>query len=74
MGVFHLGFSFPYIVAPIAIPLFNELGFQVMCIVVASVVCVCSPLFICFRKHTGNEDDELNDLLPDKSPSMGKNN
>ena len=70
MGVFHIGLSLPYIIgAPAAIPLFNGIGFQLMCIVVACALCVCAPLFLCFRNLPDASDAEHDRLILDDSVS-----
>ena len=59
MGVFHFGFTLPYIIgAPIAVPVFNKIGFEFMCIVAAGVVWASMPLFLCFRATSDNSDTD----------------
>ena len=74
MGIFHFGFTLPYIIgAPVAIPLFNTVGFELMCIVVAGLVWASCPLFLCFRTSSNtNEEDEQDRLIQDNGVSSMK--
>ena len=64
-SVLCFGFTLPYLLEPISIPIFNELGFQYMCILVGFMISLCSPLLLCVRKIISQNISEKEQLMKD---------
>ena len=64
-SVLCFGFTLPYLIEPIAIPLFNNLGFKFMCILVGLMISLCSPLLLCLRKIISQNISETEQLVKD---------